>query len=106
MRGAPGWARFLFKQLRGIEGRLERVNMALVQIDEDDLVGFAATINGEVAAIGAAVTALTEYVQQLVAGQNVALPAADESGINAALSALSASVTALGGLKPPTPPSG
>jgi len=89
------------KQLRGIEERLEGVHMALVQIDENDLAGFAAAITTEVTAIGAAVTSLTAYIKQLVSGQAVALPAADESAINAALSALSGAVGSLSALEPP-----
>jgi hypothetical protein len=96
----------LFKQLSNIEERLERLNMALVQIDESDLAGFAAAINAEVGTIGAAVTSLTAYIKQLVAGQAVALPAADESAINTALSALSASVGSLSALEPPAPAPG
>jgi hypothetical protein len=61
----------------------------LVQIQQSDLDNFTSEIN-------AAVTTLTTYIQQLVAGQSTPLPAADEVNIDAA-------ITALQGLEPPAP---
>jgi hypothetical protein len=62
----------------------------LVQIEQADLDTFTSEIN-------AAVTTLSGYIQQLIAGQAVPLPVADESALNSALQALQ-------NLEPPAPP--
>lgn len=62
-----------------------------VQLLQSDLDNFTAEIN-------AAVSVLTGYIAQLVAGQSTPLPAADEAAITAAVASLS-------GLEPPAPAS-
>jgi len=59
-----------------------------VQIAQADLDNFTAEIN-------AAVTVIAGYIQTLLANQSTPLPAADESKLTEA-------VTALQGLEPPT----
>lgn len=77
--------------------------MALVQVDQTDLDSFAAAVETEVTAVGSAVSVLSAYIQQLVAGQAVPLPAADESAVSKALGDLSAAVSGLSALEPPAP---
>jgi hypothetical protein len=98
----PEWVTRILHKL----DHLEEITMALAQIDQTDLDNFTTAITTQVGVLTDAAKTLGDYIAQLVAGQAAPLPAADESGIQNALSVLGATSSALVALEPPvvTPP--
>lgn len=95
----PPWALAFSAELQLIRDEI----MGAVQIEQSDLNDFATAVNSETDTLVRAVGVLGGYIQQLIAGQAVPLPAADESAIQTALSALGTGVGNLQGLEPPVP---
>jgi hypothetical protein len=74
----------------------------VVQIKQSDIDTWTAAVTAAATSITTATNVLSGYITTLLAGQNTALPAADEAGVNAAVTALQTAGTALAGLEPPT----
>lgn len=90
----PWWAHSLHKKLDEI--------MTQTTINQEDLDAFTTRVTSQVSALTDAAGSISDaagtlggYIQQLLANQATPLPAADESGITAALDQLDSAQTAL-----------